>query len=408
MTRRRKLVTLVLVLAAALAALGYLARPSAPDLPTVTLAPGEFVDTVRVRGEIKASRSLTIAGPADAGELRIVRLVANGSAVKKGDVVVEFDTSTVARTLDERMTELRGFEAEIEKVRVQARTAEEGILTAVAKARYDLDRAKLDYTALEVLSRVEGEQRRLAVLDAEQKLREAEAALTSGRRGAQADLAVAVQKRDKARFEVEKARRQMQALRITAPADGTISLQVNFRSGGFGNQQEFREGDAAWPGAAIAELPDASSIYAAAKIDEVERGRLSPEQTASIRVEAVPDRELTGRIQSISTIAKADFSTWPPPRNFDLAVALDGGDPRLRPGMTAAIRVAVERLTDALVLPAEAVFADGGQSIVYVVEGRRVSRRVVVIERRNAEQAVVREGLQAGERVALKAPDGGA
>jgi HlyD family secretion protein len=403
MTRRRGLATVLLVLGAVTAA-GVLARPAAPDLPTVTVALGEFVDAVRVRGEVKASRSLTIAAPADAGELRIVNLVSNGALVRKGDVIVEFDASTVTRTLEERVTELRGLAAEIEKVTVQARTKEEGERTAVVKAQYELDRARLDYSALEILSRVEGEQRRLAVLDAEEKLREATAVLESGRRVARADLAVAEQKRDKARVDGDKARRQLQALQITAPADGHISLLINFRSGGFGNQQEFRAGDAAWPGAAIAELPDASSLFVAAKIDEVERGRLSTGQMASVRVEAVPDRELSGRIEGISTIAKADFSTWPPPRNFDLTVALQDADARLRPGMTAAIRVAVERVTDTMALPAEAVFQERGEDVVYVVDGRRVERRRVAVHRRNAEQAVIGAGVNVGERVALQPP----
>jgi HlyD family secretion protein len=289
---------------------------------------------------------------------------------------------------------------------VQARTKEEGERTAVVKAQYELDRARLDYSALEILSRVEGEQRRLAVLDAEEKLREATAVLESGRRVARADLAVAEQKRDKARVDVDKARRQLQALQITAPADGHISLLINFRSGGFGNQQEFRAGDAAWPGAAIAELPDASSLFVAAKIDEVERGRLSTGQMASVRVEAVPDRELSGRIEGISTIAKADFSTWPPPRNFDLTVALQDADARLRPGMTAAIRVAVERLTDTMALPAEAVFQDRGEDVVYVVDGRRVERRPVAVHRRNAEQAVIGAGVRRGARRAAAAGGG--
>jgi HlyD family secretion protein len=403
----RRTAGLALAAVAALAGLGYAMRPRAVDLPTTIVQRGEFVDAIRIRGEVKASRSIIIAAPADAGELRIVTLVPNGAVVREGDVVVEFDAATVSRTLEERLTERRGLEAEIERVRVQARTREEEHVTAVTKAQYDLERARLDYSAHEILSRVEGEQRRLAVLDAEQTVREVTAALESGRRVTRTELAVAEQRRDKAQFDLDKARRQLGALRIRAPSGGSVSLLVNFRSGGFGNQQEFRQGDAAWPGAAIAELPDASSLYVAAKVDEVERGRLSPEQPVSVRVDAVPDRELAGRIQSISTIAKADFSTWPPPRNFDLGVTLSQTDERLKPGMSAAVRVAVERVADALLLPAEAVFAEAGEDVVYVVDGRRVRRRPVVVQRRTAEQVVVATGVAAGDRVALKRPESG-
>ena len=80
--------------------------------------------------------------------------------MKKGDLVIEFDGSTVARTLEEKQTELRGYEAEIEKVRAQSRTSEEAGVTAATKADYDVQRGQLDYSAKEILSRVEGEQRR--------------------------------------------------------------------------------------------------------------------------------------------------------------------------------------------------------------------------------------------------------
>ena len=88
-----------------------------------------------------------------------------------------------------------------------------------------------------------------------------------------------------------------------------------------------------------------------ARVDEVERGRLKLGHQATVRVEALPDSELPARIESISALAKTDFSSWPPPRNFDLRVELEERDPRLRPGMTATMRVAVERVKNVLLVP---------------------------------------------------------
>lgn len=42
---------------------------------------------------MKALRSVTISAPPGVGTLQIVKLAADGSAVKQGDVVVEFDPS---------------------------------------------------------------------------------------------------------------------------------------------------------------------------------------------------------------------------------------------------------------------------------------------------------------------------
>jgi HlyD family secretion protein len=277
-------------------------------------------------------------------------------------------------------------------------------VTAATKAGYDVQRGELDYSAREILSRVEGEQKRLAVLDAEQKLLEANAKLTSTRAGGKADLAATQQKREKAGLEFEKARRQLAALKMFAPTDGVVSLLPNWRSSNWNNLQDFKEGDRAWPGAGIAELPDVSSLYVSARVDEVERGRMKLGHAGIVRVEAVPDRELKARVASISALAKADFTSWPPPRNFDLRVALDETDARLRPGMTATVRIAVERVPKVLLVPAEAVFSSAGQDVVYVLERGSVVRRPVLVDRRNADHAVIKEGLRPGERVAVEDP----
>jgi RND family efflux transporter MFP subunit len=348
---------------------------------------------------------VTIIAPADAGDLRILKLVKNGSTVKAGDVLIEFDGTTVTRTAAEKRSELRGLDAELEQATSDARAKDEENLTAESKARYDMERAKLDYSAKEVLSRVEAEQRGLAVDDAQEKVKEASAKLGSDRVGATAKRAGVATKREKSQFDLGKAERQTRALVVRAPSDGIVTILRNWRSGNWMNPQEFKEGDRAWAGASIAELPDISSLFGTARVDEIERGRLALGQSVSVRVEAMPDRELKGRIVSISALAKADFSSWPPPRNFDVKVALDDHDDRLRPGMTANLRVATESVSGALMVPPQAVFAAENGDVVYVVSHGRVERRHVEVDRRNADHVLIRTGVAEGDRVTLKEPE---
>ena len=388
----------------AVAVFSFAGRGATPDVPTAVAERGTFVDAVQVRGEIKAGRSVTIVAPPDAGELRIVKLAPSGTVVKKGDTLIDFDGTTVARTVEEKRSEVRGFEAQIEQTRSESRAKEEESQTAETKAHYDVNRAELDYSAREILSRVEGEQRGLKVNDAEQKLLEASAKFSSDQTGGRAKVAGVTGKRSKADFDLNKARRQLNALRVTAPSEGIVTILRNFRSGNWMNPQDFKEGDRVWPGAGIIELPDASSLFGLAKVDEIERGRLQLNQPVTVRLEALPDKELKGHIASISALAKADFSSWPPPRNFDVNVAFDDRDDRVRPGMTATIRVAVDTLKDVVIVPSQAVFPSSGEDIVYVMGHGSPERRPVQIDRRNADRAVIRSGVTAGERVALKDP----
>ncbi len=398
---RRRIAAVATIVALSGALVAWMFRSSAPDVPTSEVTLGDFFDEVPLRGEIKAGRSIVMLAPADAGQLRIIRIARDGSAVKKGDVVVEFDGSTVERTIAEKRSEVRQLDADISRIESQSRTKESEAATTSTNSQYDVKKAEVEYSGSEVMSRVESEQKRLKVMDAEQKHAEADAALASAQAGGRADLAGAKQKREKARRELERAERQKATLLLRAPGDGIFSIMPNWQAGGFDNARPFQEGDRAWSGAQIAELPEVSTLFGSARADEIERGRLDVGQPVSIRVEAVPDRELRGKVDSISVLAKADFSTWPPPRTFDLRIALDALDPRLRPGMTASLRVIVDVVKKVRLVPARAVFASNGEDVSWVVARRGVERRVLHIARRNQEVVAVNDGVSPGERVAL-------
>jgi multidrug resistance efflux pump len=219
----------------------------------------------------------------------------------------------------------------------------------------------------------------------------------------QAELGSKTQKRDKARFDVEHAERQMGGLQIVAPVDGVVAIMPNWRS--CCPPPDFKAGDRAWPGQVIAEVPDLSTLRVTARLEEAERGRMQLGQRVVVRADAVPDKELPGTIGNISALARVDFSNWPPQRNFEMIVKLDQMDARLRPGMNATVRVAVDRVADVVLIPARAVFQKDGRSVAYVSRTRGGwDERLVQFARRGQEQLVVREGIRAGERVALKDP----
>jgi len=379
---------------------------SAPEVPTAEVTAGEWVDWVQLRGEVKAVRSVVMTAPSGAGDLQIVSLAQNGKLVKKGEVVVQFDTTTQQRTLDQRSSELRQAEAEIQRAEAQARITDEQNQTELMRAKYDVERARLETSKQEILSAIEGEKTKLALANAEQRLREMEAKLAADRIAAQANIESRKQKRDKERFDVDQTQNRMAAMTLRAPIDGMVNLMPNYRAGGMfgGSAPEFRAGDRAWSGAAVAELPDLSAVRVTSRVDETDRGRLKAGQRAAVRVDAVPDKEFPGRVEEISALAKLDHSNWPPAKNFDVWVRLDATDARLRPGMSGNARVAAETIRDALQIPAEAAFQRNGRTVVFVLRGAKFEMRPVEVARRGNGKLVIARGLKAGERVALKDP----
>lgn len=377
---------------------------AAPAVPTAEIKLGEFVDYFEIRGDLKTLRSVTLTAPAISGDLQIIKLARNGSQIKKGDLVARFDTTTLQRTLEQKRSELKEADAEIERSRAQGHLLEEQNVTAVMKARYDVERAKLEVSKQEIVSKIEGEKSKLGQANAEEKLKEAEEKLKSERAANVAEIASKKQKRDKALFELNEAERNIAAMTLKAPLDGMITVMPNYGMRWWGNAAEFKEGDRAWPGAPIAELPDISNIRLAARVDETDRSKLQVRQTATVRVEALPDKDFAGRVIEISAIAKPDFSSWPVTKSFDFILQLDQTDPRIRPGMSATARVAVERLPNSVLAPVNGSFQKAGRVVTYVLQGGRFEERVIEVSRRNKEQLVIAKGLKPGERVALKDP----
>ena len=409
---RNRFFLAILAVIVVIAGAGIAMNARNATVPNVTLTDvtrGDFIDYIQIRGDIRPAKSVVLAAPLQAGgELQIMKLVKNGSAVKKGDVVVEFDATSLNQRLMERRSELKTAEGEIEQVLAQQKITAEQRQTELTKAKYDVERAKLDLGKRDLVSKIEYETAQLAVSDAEQRLKEVEAKILSTKAGAEAELVGKRRRRDKAQFDVERTEQSIGALKLLAPADGTVNSLENPRSGGpfGGGGVEFREGDRAWAGASILELPDLSSIHLEARLDESDRGRLKVGQSATVKIEAVPGKDFQAKVDLISVLARVDFSSgWPPVRNFDLGLILEDHDARIRPGMTATARIAADRLPSVTLVPAEAIFQKDGRPVVYKLNGSKFDEQQIEIIRRGREQAAVSAGVNPGDKLAARRPD---
>jgi len=374
----------------------------APTVPTIGVKRGEFLDSLQFRGEVKALKSATISAPAEAGELQIVKLVPEGSAVKAGDVVVAFDKTKTGQDLAQYKSSLKSAEAEIGQAKAQARLAEEEDKTAVLKASYEVEAAKLEASKQEIVSRIEGEEAKLKLADAQQKLREAEAKQKSDAALNTATIQSKIEASAKAKFDVERAERALARMSVVAPSAGTISVLQHWGPSG---PVQYRTGDRAWPGAAIAELPDVSTLRVIARVDETERGRLASKQPVRVQLTAIPDREFTGHIEQIGAIASADFGAgWPFTRNFVLEIILDQSDTRFKPGITGEVTVVVDRVPDALTIPAQALFQRSGRNVAYVWQNTQFEEREIQVARRSGDKILIAKGLRSGDQIALSDP----
>jgi HlyD family secretion protein len=402
----RSFVVAGVLIAAGAGAYTFYRGSVAGSTDTIAVTRGEYSDIVEIRGQIQPVKSTYVTAPLSAGELQILTMAANGTTVKAGDVVAEFDAVALRRTIQEKQVELRSVTAELGQGQAQSAIATEARQAAVKKAEFDVLKAKLGLGDIAFVAAIDAEKAKLAVADAEQRLREAQASVESAKADARADREIRERKIAKTQGDLELAQRQVAALRVTAPTDGTVSIQPNYRSTTpMGTPQEYRAGDRAFPGANILELPDLSSVYLTARIDEADRGKLTTAQTAVIRVDAIADRDYKADVSDISVLARTDFTSgWPPPKQFDLKLTIQDPDARLRPGMSAAARITVGRIPNVLLVPSGSVFYEEGRTVVYRLARQGFEAAPIAVVRRGRDQAAVSGGIKEGDRIARTRP----
>src|SRR3984893_4681158 len=123
--QRKAMVVVALLLVGSGAVLGAVRYSNrSPAVPTFEVKGGEFIDSVQFRGEVKAMKSVTISAPAEAGDLEVIKIAADGTQLKQGDTIVEFDKTKTEQELAQYRSTLKSAQAEIEKSQAQERLQE--------------------------------------------------------------------------------------------------------------------------------------------------------------------------------------------------------------------------------------------------------------------------------------------
>jgi HlyD family secretion protein len=377
------------------------------EVPVARVRKGEFIISVRTRGEIRSTKSRVLSAP-QVPDLQITTLVTAGKRVKKGDVVVAFDAAANEQRLLEENTEVRTVDSEIVQMRASHKITDEQDEMNLMTAEYNLERSKLDASKAEVISEIEGAKYRIDVGISEGELGLIGTVAEAHGVAQEADLERLQQKKDKSTRDLDRVKGYLSKMVIYAPIDGIVHVLPNFRaSGSFGSKPPgFKEGDTAWTGAAIAEIPDLSEMRIELSLEEVERGMMELDQVVRIRVDAIPDREFDAKLDWISPIAEQKFgSMGTSDKLFPARATLMSLDERLRPGMSASAEVIIESLPDVILVPERASFLHEGKPSVYVQKGQEFEIREIEVGQRNDSDIVVLNGLQDGEVVALEDPD---
>ena len=173
----------------------------------------------------------------------------------------------------------------------------------------------------------------------------------------------------------------------------------------WGSDRRIREGATVRQRQRIFSLPDMTSMQAEVNVHESVVKKIKPGQTAEIRVEAFANVVLTGTVQRVSPLADSRNS-WSRGgvkeyKTIVLVDDLNGLD--LKPGMTAEVKILVNEIDNALVVPVQSVTEHEHEHYIYTYDGEGFDRRKVKIGDSNEKMVEILDGLDRGMTVALDA-----
>jgi multidrug efflux pump subunit AcrA (membrane-fusion protein) len=369
------------------------------SVPTAKARQGEFQVIVACRGELVAGASRQLTAPVNVPNLQIVWIAPAGSSVKAGDVILRFDAAGAKRQLQEKEAALKQAQATLDQAAAEARIKFEQDSLELAAQRHAVERARLEVSKAEILSVLQAEEAKVNLGLAEEKLRVQQATLELNKTSNTSKIASLTAARDKIKAEVDLTNYRISQMEVRSPSEGVVNFLMNY-SQGWMNAKPFKVGDNVWPGSAIAEIPDIRTLQLKAKVEEIERGRIRPGQDVRMVLDPFPEKPFTGKLASISPLTERSFEEWPPMRNFRAFGEFQEVDARLRPGMNGRLDIIVDRIPDAISVPAKAVFARDGKPIVLVPAKGGLKPVRVEILARNPDEVAVR-GIPAGASVAL-------
>ncbi|MBZ0266116.1 efflux RND transporter periplasmic adaptor subunit [bacterium] len=376
-------------------------REVSSELPVSSVHYGDFIVSITETGELRATNSNVINAPPIRTNLQIVYLAPKGEEVKEGDTLVVFDGTELKTMIDEKKSELEIAHANINKSRASMASNIAQLKASLRSSEASYRQAELRLQQMQFEADVVKEEQELALLQSEINLEQARERLTQQITIDSAETRMLELRVEQAQGDVTKAERDLGRLTLLAPQPGLVVYKKIWKGGGFA---EIKIGDSPWRGQALIELPDLSQMEVTTAVNEVDVSRVESGQSATIVLDAFPEREFSGTVFEVSNLARTDEEKPGEIKVFDVIIHVENTDPILKPGMTVSATIIVETIPDVLSVPLDAVFNEGNRKIAYVKE-KGFEAIDIVLGKRNDNFVVVEEGLTGKEHVSLIDPN---
>jgi len=405
---------LIIVISFILAAVWLAIRSQGVDtetLPLITqVSRGPYEHVVLEQGEVESSNNVEIrcevknrAG-GNSPSTSILKIVEEGTWVKEGDWLITFDAAKIENDLRQQRITANASKTKMIQAKADYETAviereeylmgtyeqdRKGIQNRIFEAKENVAKEKL---ALESVERsvarglvpklqMRGQQFRVDaaqnVLDLAEQDLEVLDKYTKAKNLTQLESNIEAAK---VRLENEEAsyaeeltnlkeiEEQLTKCTVTAPEAGQV-VYANVQSSRSSSEFVVEAGAAVRERQVIIRLPDPANMQVKAKVNEARVNLVRVGMPVEISIDAFGDKPLMGEVSKVNKYAEPGNWWSSTAKQYATEIKVLDPPPEIRSGLTAEVRIHVERKEDAMLVPVQAIFEKNGYTFCLADKG---------------------------------------
>jgi HlyD family secretion protein len=188
---------------------------------------------------------------------------------------------------------------------------------------------------------------------------------------------------------ISAAQATLNLSRIAAPFNGVIT------------NVDVKPGDQITPGTGAFRMDDLSHLLVDVEISEVDINRIKTGQDVSLTFDAILNQEYQGTVTEVASVGTVNQGVV----DFIVTVELTNADDLVKPGMTAAVNIVVNRLDNVLLVPNRAVRLVDGKRVVYILtNGTPTPVNITLGASSDTSSEVTAGDLKPGDAIVLNPP----
>jgi len=194
---------------------------------------------------------------------------------------------------------------------------------------------------------------------------------------------------DNLRFETEalkasldQAKMNLSFTNVRAPFDGLVV------------KRHIKIGNLIQNATAVFDVVDFNSLQAKIDVPEHHWGIMNDGLEVEFKFDALKDQSITGVIERVSPIVDATSGT------FEVTVAVDNQDMKLRPGLFAKANIIFDQRNDVVLVSKDAIVREDDEAFVYVIkEASEIEKVAVELGYEMPDSIEISSGLDVGQQV---------